>query len=114
MVGEYFYYNVNPGGTIDVGAADSPWLAGGWSEPERRGGWPPFRWAVYPRACVRVPLQGPSALAGFVRARAPGRIPGQWMRPRWRWCSCRDYLAGWVLSMSRKPCRVVSFLAEVE
>ena len=80
MVGEYFYYNVNPGGTIDVGAADSPWLAGGWSEPERRGGWPPFRWAVYPRACVRVPLQGPSALAGFVRARAPGRIPGQWMR----------------------------------
>jgi len=80
MVGEYFYYNVNPSGTIDVGAVDSPWLVEGWSGPERREGWPPFRWALYPRACVRVPLQGPSALRSFIRLRAPGRLPDQSVR----------------------------------
>jgi Dolichyl-phosphate-mannose-protein mannosyltransferase len=77
MVGEYFYYNVNLSGTIDVGAADSRWLAGGWSDAERREGWPPFRWALSPLACVRVPLQQPIALRSFIRLRSPGRIPVQ-------------------------------------
>jgi hypothetical protein len=80
MVGEYFYYNVNLSGTIDVGALDSRWLAGGWSEPERREGWPSFRWALYPRACIRVPLQAPIALRSFIRARSPGRLSDQSMR----------------------------------
>ena len=80
MVGEYFYYNANPAGTIDVGALDSPWLAEGWSGPELRPEGPAFRWALYPRACVRVPLQGPVPLRSFVRMRAPARIPDQSMR----------------------------------
>jgi hypothetical protein len=80
MVGEYFYYNVNPSGTIDVGALDSPWLADGWSGADRREGWPAFRWALYPRACVRVPLEGPRALRSFIRVRAPARIQDQSMR----------------------------------
>ena len=80
MVGEYFHYNVNPFGTIDVGALDSPWLADGWSAPELREGWPAFRWALYPRACVLVPLLAPRALGGSIRVRAPARIPDQSMQ----------------------------------
>ena len=80
MVGEYFHYNVNPFGIIDVGAPDSPWLADGWSAPELREGWPAFRWALYPRACVLVPLLAPRALPSFIRVRAPARIPDQSMR----------------------------------
>jgi len=80
MVGEYFYYNVNLSGTIDVGAVDSRWLAGGWSDAQRREGWPPFRWALHPLACVRVPLPEPVALRSIVRLRAPGRIPAQDVR----------------------------------
>jgi hypothetical protein len=80
MVGEYFHYNVNPFGIIDVGAPESPWLAGGWSAPEVREGWPAFRWVLYPRACVLVPLLAPRALPSFIRVRAPARIPDQSMR----------------------------------
>lgn len=80
MVGEYFHYNVNPFGTIDVGAPDSPWLADGWSAPELREGWPAFRWALYPRACVTAPLLAPRALRSTIRLRAPARIPDQSMR----------------------------------
>ena len=78
MVGEYFYYNVNLSGTIDVGAVESRWLGAGWSDAQRREGWPPFRWAL-PEACVRVPLQQPLDLRSFIRLRAPGRIPEQEM-----------------------------------
>jgi hypothetical protein len=77
MVGEYFYYNVNLSGTIDVGAVDSRWLAGGWSDAQRREDWPPFRWALQPQACVRIPLQQPLALRSFIRLRAPARVPMQ-------------------------------------
>jgi hypothetical protein len=80
MVGEYFHYNVNPSGTIDVGALDSPWLADGWSAPELREGWPAYRWALYPRACVRVPLLDTRTLHSSIRVRAPARIPDQSMR----------------------------------
>jgi len=77
MVGEYFYYNVNLSGTIDVGAVDSRWLAGGWSDAQRREDWPPFRWALQPQACIRIPLQQPLALRSFIRLRAPVRVPVQ-------------------------------------
>jgi hypothetical protein len=80
MVGEYFYYNVNLSGTIDAGAVESRWLAGGWSDAQRREGWPPFRWALHPQACVRVPLQQPLDLRSFIRLRAPGRIAVQEMQ----------------------------------
>ena len=80
MVGEYFYYNVNLSGTIDVGAVDSRWLSGGWSPAERQADGPPFRWALHPRACVRIPLLEPLALRSFIRLRAPARIPEQAMR----------------------------------
>jgi hypothetical protein len=60
-----------------VGAVDSRWLAGGWSDAQRREDWPPFRWALPPQACIRIPLQQPVALRSFIRLRAPARIPEQ-------------------------------------
>ena len=72
-VGEYFYTNVNPSGSIEVGAVESPYLAEGWSRARLREGWPQFRWAHSPRACVRVPLRQPFDMRGIIAARAaPG------------------------------------------
>lgn len=69
-VGEYFYGNVNPSGSIEVGAVNSPYLLDGWSRVRIRNGGPQFRWALTPRACVRIPLDRPFALRGFVTARS--------------------------------------------
>jgi hypothetical protein len=72
-VGEYFYTNVNPSGSIEVGAVESPYLVEGWSKARLREGWPQFRWAHSPRACVRVPLRRPFDMRGVISARAaPG------------------------------------------
>jgi hypothetical protein len=77
FVGEYFYWNINLAGTIDVGAVDCPYLVSGWSPPRRRPGWPAFRWAWHPTACVRFPLENPLDLRIFVAARAPARLKHQ-------------------------------------
>jgi hypothetical protein len=79
LVGEYFYYNLHLDGTIDLAASRQDVLASGWSDLSRREGWPLFRWALYPEACVRVPLLAPIDLRVAVTARAPGRIDGQGM-----------------------------------
>jgi len=79
LVGEFFYDNVAPSGTIEVGALDSPFLLEGWSAPRRREGWPGFRWAMSPAACARVPLEEPVPLHGFISARAPHGLDGQTM-----------------------------------
>jgi hypothetical protein len=77
FVGEYVYRNINPGGTIDL-ATDTRYLTGGWGGPENREGPPNFRWAAYPRACVRFPLDPPlQDLRAVITARAPGRLPEQ-------------------------------------
>jgi hypothetical protein len=77
FVGEYFYWNANLAGTIDVGAPEGRYLVAGWSRAKRREGWPAFRWALYPRACVSIPLLDPRDVPVVVTARAPNRLPGQ-------------------------------------
>ena len=77
FVGEYFYWNTNLSGTIDMAAPEGRYLSGGWSAPHRRPSWPAFRWAYYPKACVRVPLETPLDLRISVSARAPYRLPNQ-------------------------------------
>ena len=79
FVGEYFYWNTNLSGTIDMAAPEGRYLSGGWSPPHRRPSWPAFRWAYYPKACVRVPLETPFDLRVSVTARAPNRLPNQAM-----------------------------------
>jgi hypothetical protein len=74
MVGEYFYWNLNRSGTIDLSTPDERHLAGGWSEPRWEGNRPRFRWALPPRACIRIPLEQPMDLRTTLRARAPGRL----------------------------------------
>jgi hypothetical protein len=71
FVGEYFYWNVAFDGKIDVGTVEVPFLGDGWSPPRRRAGWPGFRWALHPRACLTLSLQRPFDLRAFVRTRAP-------------------------------------------
>src|SRR5262249_21900381 len=77
FVGEYFYVNANLGGTIAVGGDDARWLGEGWSSPRWHEGGPRFRWALYPRACVVVPLQGPFALRAVLTARVPRPLESQ-------------------------------------
>lgn len=81
LVGEYFYWNVNLSGTIDLASEDTRYLAGGWSSL-RCGNhpWPRYRWALFPRACVRFPLERAlQDLRTTVSMRAPGRARGQEM-----------------------------------
>lgn len=74
LVGEYFYWNLNPSGTIDLSNSMDRHLAGGWSEVRWEDNRPKFRWAFPPRACVSVPLERPIDLRTQIRARAPGRL----------------------------------------
>jgi hypothetical protein len=77
FVGEYFYVNANLGGTIAVGGDDARWLGEGWSPPRWHEGGPRFRWALYPRACVLVPLSSPFRLDAILTARVPRRLETQ-------------------------------------
>jgi hypothetical protein len=77
FVGEYFYVNTNPGGTIAVGGDDARYLGEGWSGPRWHEGGPRFRWARFPRACVVVPLSGPATLSAVLTARVPRRLESQ-------------------------------------
>lgn len=38
-----------------------------------------FRWAIFPRSCVRFPLEKPFRLRTVITADAPGRVKGQVM-----------------------------------
>jgi len=83
LVGRYFYWNQNLSGTIDLALTDDA-LVGDWSRPENSQGGAQYRWALFPRSCVRIPLEDPSsALAATVTARAPGRLEPQPMTVRW-------------------------------
>jgi hypothetical protein len=71
MVGEYFYWNLNLDGTIDLSTPEERYLAGGWSEPRWEGNRPKFRWAFPPKACLRFPIGEPTDLRTVIRARSP-------------------------------------------
>jgi hypothetical protein len=80
FAGEFFYWNLNLAGTIDLGTGDPRYLVGGWSAPENREGPPTYRWALRQGACVRFPLDRPeSDLRTVITARAPGRLESQTM-----------------------------------
>lgn len=80
FAGEFFYWNLNLAGTIDLGSGDARYLSGGWSAPENREGPPTFRWAARQGACVRFPLDRPEQdLRTVITARAPGRLEAQTM-----------------------------------
>jgi len=78
FVGEFLYWNLNLSGTLDLAGADEHYLAGGWSPPRNRSGPPTFRQALYPQACVRLPLDEPlRPLPAVITLRAPERLPQQ-------------------------------------
>jgi hypothetical protein len=80
FVGKFFYWNTHLDGTIDLSRIEPRFLSGGWSEAQNREGPPTFRWAIYPQACVRFPLDRPAIpLRTVVTARAPARLDGQTM-----------------------------------
>jgi hypothetical protein len=80
FAGEFFYWNTNLAGTIDLGSGDARYLTGSWSAPENKEGPPTFRWAQAPVACVRFPLDRPETdLRTVITARAPGRLESQTM-----------------------------------
>ena len=80
FAGEFFYWNTNLAGTIDLGTGDGRYLTGAWSGPENKEGPPTFRWALHPVSCVRFPLDRPETdLRTVITARAPGRLESQTM-----------------------------------
>lgn len=79
FAGEYFYTTFNRGGTIDLWNADERYLTRGWSSRSRRQEEVPFRWALYPEACVRIPLDDPFDLPVTISARAPQAAQPQLM-----------------------------------
>jgi hypothetical protein len=74
--GEYFYAGLDPSGTIRV-RTDERFLLRGWHTPSRRMAKPPFRRALFPEACVVVPLEEPFALRVSISARAPDGLLDQ-------------------------------------
>jgi len=76
---EYLYTRFNRNGTFTLADADDRWLGSGWAP---FAGWRDdisFRWALYPRACIRIPLDAP--------IRCP---PRSWPEPRAKPCPARD------------------------
>jgi len=74
---EYFYTIFNRSGTIDLWQADERYLLDGWGSRSRRIARPPFRRALYPEACVRIPLEEPFDLRVEVQARLPEHLSQQ-------------------------------------
>ena len=68
---EYMYTGFNRSGRILLRSADERYLLRGWHTPSRRIARRTFRRALYPEACVRIPLESPFELRVFVSARAP-------------------------------------------
>ena len=78
---EYFYTAFNRGGTIVPADAQAQerFLLNGWSTRGRLPGRPDFRWALYPEACVRIPLEDPFDLRVDIEAFAPASAQPQTM-----------------------------------
>ncbi len=77
FVGEYFYWNLNPGAAIDLGDPDTRYLADGWSTTRTDADGRAFRVAYHPRACVRIPLRDTPDLRITVTAKAPAAVADQ-------------------------------------
>ncbi len=68
---EYFYTGFNNNGTIMLRTAGERYLLHGWSTANRRRAKRTFRRALYPEACVCIPLDEPFPLRVEVTAQAP-------------------------------------------
>jgi hypothetical protein len=77
FVGEYWYWNLNPGSTIELADPDTRYLADGWSSPRSDPEGRAFRVAYHPRACVRIPLRELVDLQAIVTAKAPSAVDAQ-------------------------------------
>lgn len=74
---EYFYAGLNPSGTILLRSADERALLRGWHTGSRRTARRSYRRALYPEACVVVPLDALFPLRVSVTARAPDVLVNQ-------------------------------------
>jgi hypothetical protein len=68
---EYMYTGFNRSGRILLRSADERYLLKGWHTPSRRIARHTFRRALYPEACIRIPLESPFELRACISARAP-------------------------------------------
>jgi hypothetical protein len=75
--GEYFYRGFNKSGTILLRDADERYLLRGWHTGSRRTARQSYRRALYPEACVAVPLEAPFDLRVGIFARAPDGLDDQ-------------------------------------
>lgn len=72
LSGEYVFGAIAPRGTLALAQADDRTIGPGFSPPAWREGGPAYRWALYPEACLVLPLRGrglPAAVG--LRIRAP-------------------------------------------
>jgi hypothetical protein len=74
---EYFYTSFNRSGTIFLRSADGRYLLRGWGTPSRRTARRTFRNALYPEACVRIPLEEPFPLRIAISLRRPPGLESQ-------------------------------------
>jgi hypothetical protein len=80
FAGEYLFGEIGRGGALALAHADDRTVGPGFSGPAWREGGPAFRWALFPQACLVLPLRGdlrPAAVA--ILARAPRRVLPQEM-----------------------------------
>jgi Dolichyl-phosphate-mannose-protein mannosyltransferase len=77
FVGLFTYHNYRPGGDFDLATLEPRFMRGGWSELRAWDDGTLFRYLLYPRACIVIPLDEPFDLRGFVLARSPARIKDQ-------------------------------------
>lgn len=80
FAGEYLFGALGRGGVLALAHADDRTVASGFSPPAWREGGPAYRWALYPEACLMLPLRGdvrPAAVG--ILARAPRKLLPQEM-----------------------------------
>jgi len=76
---EYVYTRFNRNGIFNLAEGDERWLGPGWAPFANRREEVPFRWALYPRACIQIPLEAPIPLPIEMLARAPRKALPQHM-----------------------------------
>ena len=78
LAGEYLFGAIGRDGSLNLAAADDRTIGSGFSPPTRREDGPAFRWALYPEACLTLPLRGDLSLTAVgLFARAPRRAQPQ-------------------------------------
>jgi hypothetical protein len=77
LSGEYLFSRFNRGGVVRLGFADKRELRGEWSPGYCGPGEVPFRWALPPESCLRLPVDGRFDMDLTLRARAPSATQPQ-------------------------------------